>query len=159
MEGPVSPLASPSMSMGGPVGLGGSTLLESPGAASTIHPGTPNTARSGLSQVSKLPDWSHEEEEFWWACQDDDITTVTDLLEAHPHMPLTTCNKDGLCPVYVCCIYNSNLVLGLLLMTHYEYVDVNQQTNIGCTPLHACCMSGNLEVRSGEERKTRKGRE
>ena len=144
MEGPISPLASPSTySLEGPQGtvLGNSTL-DLPGAQSTIDPGTIGNV---ASITSRLPDWNYEEEEFWWACQDDDITTVTDLLEAHPNMPLTTCNKDGLCPMYVCCIYKCNLVLSLLLTTYYEFLDVNQQTHIGCTPLHACCMSGNLE--------------
>ncbi|GMH53119.1 hypothetical protein TL16_g01378 [Triparma laevis f. inornata] len=100
---------------------------------------------SSVISASMLPGWSHCEEEFWWACQDDDLTTVTNLLESHPTMALTTCNKDGISPLYACAFYNSNLVLGLLLTTHWEYLDPNQQTDIGLTPLHAACMSGNLE--------------
>ncbi|GMH70382.1 hypothetical protein TrST_g4888 [Triparma strigata] len=100
---------------------------------------------TSVASVSTLPGWSHEEEEFWWACQDDDLTTVTDLLEAHPHMALTTPNTDGISPLYACAFYNSNLVLSLLLTNHWEYLDPNQQTDIGLTPLHAACMSNNLE--------------
>ena len=131
----VSPLASP---LASPT----SNIIGGPSFFSTTE--TVNTPASVASHAS-LPDWSAEEEEFWWACQDNDITTATKILREHPSMPLTTTNRYGICPIYAAAFYNSNLVLSLLLTSYHEFLDVDQQNDIGCAPLHACCMKGNLE--------------
>lgn len=134
MDGPVSPLASP---MASPT----SNIIGGPSLFSTETVNTP----ASVASHATLPDWSPEEEEFWWACQDDDITTLTKILKEFPSMPLTTPNRYGICPIYAAAFYNSNLVLSLLLTSYHEFLDVDQQNDIGCAPLHACCMKGNLE--------------
>lgn len=134
MDGPVSPLASPLASPTSNV-IGGPSLFTTD---------TVNTPGSVASHAT-LPDWTFEEEEFWWACQDDDLTTASKLLQQYPSMALTTPNRYGVSPLYAASFYKSNLVLSLLLTSYHEFLDIDQQNDIGCGPLHACCMKGNLE--------------
>ena len=112
--------------------------------ASAIAPAAVDSPTSfAINPLSEQ--WTFEVEEFWWACQDDDLNTVNNLLENFPCMPLTVPDRNGVPPLYAASFYSSNSVLSLLLSSYHEFIDVNQQNFIGCTSLHAACTSGNLE--------------
>ena len=106
----------------------------------------PSPPEAGASIHSDGRHWSPAEEDFWWACESDDLVELQRCLTSFPTMPLTTLSPKGVSPLFIAAHRSSNDVLELLVLTHTLYVDVDQQNAItGLTPMHACAKTGNLE--------------
>jgi hypothetical protein len=102
---------------------------------------------SSSSQPLQKHKPSYFEEEFWWACESNDLVAFEHLLQENPSAGLTGVGTDGTSPLYIAAYRNANDVFSLLVTSYTLYIDVDQQNlRTGLTPLHAACAVGNLEA-------------
>ena len=88
-------------------------------SASLVSPSHASTSLASPSHASSTlrtpkPKLSYEEEEFWWACNSNDLGQLDHVLQTYPSMPLTTPSLNGVTPLYIAAYNNSNDVLSLL---------------------------------------------